>query len=279
MSTPTGVTESRIVVRVSCGAASFVAWKIAIERYGDRVDAVNAFVAKEHADNRRFLADCERYLGRTVTVLRDTKYGANPVKVWIAKRFMASRKGAPCSKALKGELLDTYQPGAPMVLGYTVDESDRLDRFIDANASKQVIAPLIEDGLTKDDCFQIVADAGLALPIPYLQGFPNSNCLDCVKGGLGYWKHVDRHYPDNYEEAARVQDVLGPGSWFLSDRRGGKRVRLSLRMLREIDEPKWRIQDEPPVQCGGLCELPDSRADDFDEEFDATAPPASTETP
>jgi len=41
------------------------------------VDAVNAFVTKEHRDNRRFLADCERYLGRSVTVLRDKKYGAN----------------------------------------------------------------------------------------------------------------------------------------------------------------------------------------------------------
>jgi hypothetical protein len=37
-------------------------------------------------------------------------------------------------------------------------------------------------------------------------------------------------------------------------------------MLREIDEPKWRIDDEPPVQCGGHCELPDSLARDLDED-------------
>jgi hypothetical protein len=257
---------SRIVARVSCGAASFVAWKIAIERYGERVDAVNAFVSKEHADNRRFLADCERHLGRSVTVLRDTKYDANPVKVWIAKRFIASGAGAPCSKALKRDVLDTYYPDAPMVLGYTADEAHRLDRFLDAHADKHVIAPLIEDGLTKEDCFQVVADAGLVLPLPYLQGFDNSNCLDCPKGGLGYWKHIDRYYPDNYDEVIGVQDVLGPGSWFLSDRRGGRRVRLSLRMLREIDEPKWQIDDDPPVQCGGHCELPDSLARDLDED-------------
>lgn len=248
-----------VVARFSCGAASAVAAKIAIDRYGAaRVDVVNAYLAAESPDNRRFLSDCERWFGVPIIVLRDTKYDADPLKVWFAKRFIAGRQGAPCSKLLKGEILDAYRPWAPMVLGYTSDESGRLDRFIDANASKTVIAPLIDEGITKDDCFRIVAAAGLELPKPYLQGFDNSNCLECPKGGLGYWKHIERHYPENYEKVARLQDVLGPGSWFLSDRRGGKRVRLSLRMLREIDEPKWRIQDEPPVSCGGLCELPDS---------------------
>lgn len=251
------IDEGIIVSRFSCGAASAVATKIAIDRYGDKVDIVNAFLAAEHPDNRRFLADCERWFGYSITVLRDTNYDADPLKVWWAKRFIASRQGAPCSKLLKGEILDTYRRWAPMVLGYTADEAGRLDRFIDANAGRRVIAPLIEEGITKADCFKIIADAGLVLPVPYLQGFDNSNCLECPKGGLGYWKHIDLHYPENYEKVAQLQDVLGRGSWFLSDRRGGKRVRLSLRMLREIDEPKWRIQDEPPVQCGGLCEMPD----------------------
>lgn len=251
----------RVVARFSCGAASFVSTKLAIERYGNRVEVVNAYLAAESQDNRRFLADCERYFGRSITVLRDDKYDAEPLNVWFAKRFIASKDGAPCSKLLKGKVLDAYnKPGDLMVLGYTADESDRLDSFIDANADKSVIAPLIEEGLTKEDCFQVVADAGIVLPTPYLQGFHNSNCLECPKGGLGYWKHVDLHYPENYEKVAQLQDVLGPGSWFLSDRRGGKRVRLSLRMLRAIDEPRWRIQSEPPVQCGGLCELPASLA-------------------
>lgn len=251
--------SERVVARFSCGAASFAATKIAIDRYGDRVEVVNAYLAAESPDNRRFLADVERYLSRTITILRDDKYDADPLKVWFAKRFIAGRKGAPCSKLLKGQILDAYsRPGDLMVLGYTADETHRLDNFIDANSDKSVIAPLIEDGLTKTDCFQIVADAGLVLPVPYLQGFDNSNCLKCPKGGLGYWKHIDLHYPENYEGVARLQDVLGPSSWFLSDRRGGKRKRISLRDLRLIDEPKWHIRNEPPVQCGGLCELVDT---------------------
>lgn len=246
-------TENRVVSRFSCGAASAVATKIAIERYGDAVEVINAYVSKEHEDNRRFLADCERWFGRPITVVRDEKYGANPVNVWIAKRFIAGKDGAPCSKPLKGALLDRFNaPGVPIVLGFTVEEFKRLDKFIDANAGVEVIAPLIEEGLTKDDCFQRIADAGIELPVPYRQGFKNSNCLDCPKGGLWYWNHLRRHYPENFEEVARIQDVLGPGSYFLSDRRGGTRKRISLRML---DPNAGRYEDEPAVECGGLCEL------------------------
>jgi hypothetical protein len=254
------VSVDRVVARFSCGAASAISTKIAIERYGDRLEIVNAFLAAESPDNRRFLAECERWFGRSITVLRDTKYAAEPLNVWSAKRFIAGSKGAPCSKELKGKILDAFADpadGIPLVLGYTSDEAHRIDNFLDANAGAVVIAPLVEEGIDKDECFARVARAGLTLPLPYRQGFHNSNCLKCPRGGLGYWKHIDRFYPDNYEEVAQLQDVLGPGSWFLSDRRGGKRVRLSLRMLREIDEPRWRLEDEPPVQCGGLCELSD----------------------
>lgn len=70
--------SDRVVSRFSCGAASAVATKIAIERHGDRTHIINAFIADEDADNRRFLVDCERWFGRAITVLRDEKYGASP---------------------------------------------------------------------------------------------------------------------------------------------------------------------------------------------------------
>lgn len=246
--------SDRIIARFSCGVASAVSARIAIDRYGDRVEVVNAFIAAEHPDNRRFLADCEAWFGRSITVLRDERYGADPARVWIAKRFIANRQGAPCSKAIKGSVLDAYDSGLPMVVGYDADEADRLDRFIDANPHKIVIAPLIEDGVTKDECRRRIAAAGIALPTPYLQGFDNSNCLKCPKGGLWYWNMIRRHYPENFEEVATIQDRLGPGSYFLSDRRGGGRVRVSLRMLHP---DAGRQQDERPISCGGLCEMPE----------------------
>jgi len=243
---------TRVICQFSCGAASAVATKLAIAQHGDAVHVINAFVADEDADNRRFLADCERWFGRSITVLRDEKYGASAATVWRKRRFIVNRNGAPCSKALKRDVLAKFQlPGDLLVFGYTADEPERYQRFLDANADVRAWAPLIDAGLTKADCFRIVADAGIELPRMYRLGYHNANCPKCPKGGAGYWNKLRIDFPENFEEMAQLQDLLGPGSYFLSDRRDGKRVRVSLRML---DPGAGRFNDEPPFECGAICE-------------------------
>ena len=118
------MSEPRIVCQFSCGAASAVATKLALAQYGDRCEIINAFLKNEHEDNRRFLADCEVWFGRKITVLRDEKYGADIVQVFRRKQFMKGIHGAPCSRELKRKLLDDWkQPGDVMVFGYTANGS------------------------------------------------------------------------------------------------------------------------------------------------------------
>jgi hypothetical protein len=246
--------EPRVVCQFSCGAASACATKLAIDRFGDRVHIINAFVKEEHPDNRRFLADCERWFGRQVTVLRDTKYGASAREVWRRRRFIVGRHGAPCSKALKRDVLVAYhQPGDIIVLGYTADPRDaaRLDRYIDANPLDHAMAPLVEAGITKNDCFRIVREAGIELPLRYRQGFKNANCDGCCRGGEGYWNFGRTVWPEAFEETAQIQDLLGEGSYFFRNRKTGKRI--SLRML---DPKAGRFNAEPDFECGAVCEMP-----------------------
>lgn len=247
---------NRIVAQVSCGAASACAWKLAVDRFGDRVVGVNAFVADEDPDNRRFLADVERWVGRPCIVLRDEKYGASAANVWRKKRFIVNKNGAPCSKALKRDVLNAFrQIGDSIVLGYTADTRDaaRLDRYLDANPQDWVIAPLVEEGLTKQGCFDMVTAAGIDLPLMYRLGYQNANCPKCPKGGMGYWNRIRITHPENFEEMAQLQDLLGPGSYFFRDRETGERI--SLRML---DPNAGRLLEEPSFECGAICELPDS---------------------
>lgn len=122
--------SKRIVCQFSCGAASAVATKLALAQYGQTHDVqiVNAFVLQEHQDNRRFLADCERWFGHQITVLRDKKYGASIVEVFRREQFMKNRSGAPCSRHLKRKLLDAWKrPDDAMVLGFTAEEQGRYD--------------------------------------------------------------------------------------------------------------------------------------------------------
>jgi hypothetical protein len=53
-----------MVCRFSCGAASAVATKLTLaEHSAEEVVIINAFIQEEHTDNRRFLADCEKWHG------------------------------------------------------------------------------------------------------------------------------------------------------------------------------------------------------------------------
>ena len=246
---------SRIVCQFSCGAASAVATKLVLAEYGSTHDVqiINAYLKNEHPDNRRFAADCEAWFGRPLTVLRDEKYGADVIEVFRRKQFIKSFRGAPCSLELKRKLLDAWkQEGDIMVFGYTAEESDRLDDFRDRNPDRPVIAPLVDKGLTKEDCKAMVQRAGLKLPFMYEQGYENANCIGCVKGGEGYFRGIREDYPDEFKELADTEASIGPGAYILRYRSGPmKDQRFPLH-----DLPSGSIvRNESLPSCSFFCEL------------------------
>src|SRR4029077_17192709 len=112
------MTERRVIGWVSCGAASAVACKLA------RALPVYCETGAEHEGNRRFLLDCERWLGRRVTRLRSDEY-ADTWDVWERTRWLAGIQGARCTIELKvGPRLTFQRPDDIHVFGYTADGPD-----------------------------------------------------------------------------------------------------------------------------------------------------------
>lgn len=242
----------RIVCQFSCGAASAVATKLALAQYSAtrEVVIVNAFIQEEHSDNRRFAADCERWFGVPITVLRDEKYGASALEVFRRKRFMKGFAGAPCTRELKRRLLDRWsQPGDVMVFGYTAEEGDRFDDFRERFPDRPVIAPLIERGLGKADCKAMIERAGIELPLMYRLGYDNANCIGCVKGGEGYFRAIREDFPAEFEALCRVQDEIGPGAHLFRNRATGERY-----SLRDIPTGEARRNEALP-SCSFFCEI------------------------
>ncbi len=248
-------SQTRIVCQFSCGAASAVATKLAIAKYGSTHDVqiINAFLLEEHIDNRRFARDCEGWFGKEIVVLKNQKYNASIIEVFKQRQYLKGPKGAPCSKALKRDLLDAWKkPDDVMVFGYTVEEESRLEDFIERNPDRPVIAPLIDAALTKEDCKAMIARASIELPIMYRLGYDNANCIGCVKGGEGYWRAIRQDFPDYFEAICLLQDEIGEGSWFLRYRSGPlKDQRFPLREL--PDGPIVRNESLP--SCSFFCEL------------------------
>lgn len=243
---------SRILCQFSCGAASAVATKLALAQYGDRCVIVNAFIANEHPDNRRFLSDCEKWFGQPVTVLRDEKYGADVIEVFRRTRWIKGRDGASCTMRIKRGLLRTVeQPGDVLVMGFTAEEQERWENFQEDWPDRPAIAPLIERGLTKEDCKAMVERAGIAIPFMYRQGYDNANCIACVKGGAGYFRAIRDDYPDEFRRLADIEQEIGPGAYILRHRSGplaGQRF-----PLHELPPGPARRNESLPA-CGLFCE-------------------------
>lgn len=250
---------SRIVCQFSCGAASAVAAKLILAQYDEsQVVIVNAYIEEEHKDNRRFLSDCEVWFDQKITVLSDETYGASTNQVWERKRYIKGQLGAPCSKILKRDLLNAWSRlDDTYVLGFTVEEQDRLDKFLDANNGRKVLCPLIDQGLTKEDCLALVQRAGIELPAMYGLGYDNANCIGCPKGGQAYWQNIRSNFPEQFVKISSIQKRIGPGASFLRFRSGPrKNERMS---LEELPPGCGNMKDEPSFSCGFSCEM----AEDF----------------
>ena len=236
----------RTLAWFSCGAASAVAAKLT-------PDAIPVYCATgaEHPLNKVFMADCEKWMSRKVTVIKSDEY-ADTWDVWQKTRWLAGISGARCTTELKvGPRLTFQRPDDTHVFGYTADapDVDRAKRLKENYPELKLMFPLIQRGLKKDACLAIIKSAGIALPPMYEMGFQNNTCIPCVKAtSPDYWALVRKQFPTQFERMAKLSRELD--------------VRLS-RIKGErifIDE----IPDDQPTtnpiapSCDFLCHLIES---------------------
>ena len=244
--------KKTIAVWFSCGAASAVAAKKTIEMYGKKalIRVINNPVAEEDADNRRFLADVEKWLGVEIEIATNPKYKSNScVEVWEARKFMSGVSGAPCTIELKKMARQKREEeNRPdyHVLGFTYDERDRARNFR-MTERENLICPLITHKLTKKDCFSLISDAGIELPRIYKAGYPNANCIGCVKAtSPTYWNHVRKMHPEVFAQRADQSRRLGARLVRVK----GERLFLDELPVDATGEPMKSMQFE----CGIFCE-------------------------
>lgn len=246
---------SRIVCHFSCGAPSAVATKLTLADYPtENVFIINAFLQQEHEDNRRFAGDCEAWFGKSITILRDEKYGASTYEVWRRKQYIKGPNGAPCSNELKRKVLNAWSQETDIwVIGYTAEEQDRADSIRELYPVRTFNFPLIDRNLSKPDCLAIVERAGIVLPVMYQLGFDNPNCIGCPKGGQNYWQKIRKHFPLEFHEIVQIQQAIGPGAHFLQHRSGPKKgERMS---LLELPDGDGNMADEPSFSCSFFCQM------------------------
>lgn len=242
-----------IAVWFSCGAASAVAAKFTVDMFGatNTVRVLNNPVAEEHYDNQRFRRDVSDWIGVDIeTVVNPDWPAASCKEVWTKRRFMAGKDGAPCTTELKKRARQKWERHnhiAWHVLGFTYDEQQRHDRFILTERSN-LIPVLINRGITKSKCFAILAEANIRLPEIYDLGYPNANCIGCVKASSPtYWNHVRSTHPYQWAERAIQSREIGARLV----RYKGKRIFLDELPREARGRP---LESVVAPECGIFCE-------------------------
>lgn len=261
---------SRRLIWISAGAASAVAAKLDIARH-PTAEWVCAYTnpGSEHLDNQRFLLDLEAWLQTRIYRLTSMKY-ADTWDVWTQTRYLNGPLGARCTAELKKVPRYAFQrPDDIQVFGYTVEEQHRADRFREQNPEVTLCTPLIDAGLTKDDCLAMIDRVGIELPAMYRLGYRNNNCIGCPKGGLGYWNKIRRDFPDVFDRMARLERDLGH-TCCREEVRVGKpeqrrdewgelyttwRTKSVPVWLDELDPERGNHADEPSFECSLLCAI------------------------
>lgn len=242
-----------IVVWFSCGAASAVAAKKTIELYGSEntIRIVNNPIKEEDSDNLRFLKDVEKWLCVKIESAINKNYpNASITEVFEKRQYMSGISGAPCTLELKKKARQQWEENNEfdfMVMGFTSDENARYERFKKTERGN-ILNVLGDLDIDKQECFDILNDAGISLPLMYLLKYPNANCPGCVKAtSPTYWNHVRINHPDVFKDRCEQSRRIG----VKLVRYKGKRI-----FLDELPEGAKgnKLQFFKMPDCGIFCE-------------------------
>jgi hypothetical protein len=207
--------KETIAVWFSNGAASAVAAKLTVDKYRDthNILIVNNPIKEEHEDNLRFKSDIQSWLSQPIIEAKCKEYpNASIVEVFDKRKYMSGRKGAPCTMLLKKQARYEFELSHNIdwhVLGFPIEEIARHERFTKFERSN-VMPVLIDAKLTKIDCFETLIKSGIKLPYIYKLGFPNANCIGCVKSqSPTYWNLVRRTFPEVFNQRVEQSRRIG----------------------------------------------------------------------
>ena len=232
----------RTVIWFSCGAASATAAYLTLKKYPDAI-LVYCDTGGEHPDNKRFLADVEKWLNKKGIILKSEKYAVH-FAVIEKTRYVNGPKGARCTAELKKLLRLKFQEVDDLqVYGYTADkkDADRAKRFNETFPEVSTWFPLIDKHMRKQDCLGLIKQVGITIPAMYLLGYQNNNCIGCVKGGQGYWNKIRKDFPDQFNCMAKLEREIGDSC-------------IKDKFLDELDPEAGRDENISDMSCDMVCQ-------------------------
>lgn len=78
----------------------------------------------------------------------------------------------------------------------------------------------------------------------YDLGYPNNNCIGCVKGGMWYWNKIRKDFPEVFKRRAKQEREIGHSC-------------INGVYLDELDPDRGKESEEILQDCSIMCLLLD----------------------
>lgn len=219
---------------------------------GDVDEWIYIDIADQRPDSIRFIKDCEKAIGKEIKILRSSEYNSVEDCVKVYGSFKHIKGFAPCTNWLKKRVRKEWEEQhkdceITYVWGFDLKEKERAERTVEANPHAEHEFPLIEKYLSKQEVHGLFDRTfDFARPKMYEMGYPNNNCIGCVKGGMGYWNKIRKDFPEVFESRAKLEREVNHS--ILKDKNGQV-------YLDELAPDRGNMNTEIFPDCGIMCYL------------------------
>lgn len=140
--------------------------------------------------------------GYPVTMLETRREGLDLYDYYLKRHLMPMRILRHCTDHFKVRPLSAYMaPPCTTYLGIDAGEAHRATRILEGcRPGEEKVFPLIEYGIDRAGCVEIIEAHGLPVPI-------KSGCYICPFQRMGQWRELYRLHPDLYCKAKRLEQV------------------------------------------------------------------------
>ena len=250
--------EKLNVLWFSAGMDSFAAGYLEKDNI-DRI--VYIHIDDQHEDTLRFLKDCEKIYRKEIEIIQHPIYKTKN-HVQRAFKFINSAYGAKCTGKLKKEVRKIWEQENKeydfvYYWGFDIEEKDRAygeNGIVNKAPHAEHKFPLLERDMSKQDCHGLARKLGLKRPKMYDLGYPNNNCIGCVKGGMWYWNKIRVDFPKEFKEQAELEREIGATCLKETLIVDGEKVTRRI-YLDELDPNRGRQEEEINEDCSIFCEL------------------------
>jgi 3'-phosphoadenosine 5'-phosphosulfate sulfotransferase (PAPS reductase)/FAD synthetase len=192
--------EYRHVLGISGGKDSAALAIYIRDRYPEIHEKVEYFftdTGAELPEIYEFLDKLEAYLGKEIVRLNSDKEFEDWLKVH--NEYLPSPRQRWCTRMMKIKPFEKFVGEDPVISYVGIRADENREGYISSKETIKAVFPFIDDGLVRDDIFQILEDS-VGIP-EYYKWRSRSGCYFCFFQQQSEWLGLKRNHPELFEKA------------------------------------------------------------------------------